>query len=278
MGSLARPSLAGDGLGRRRGRGARTAGMTVLELLIVLAIMGLFAYVGYSGFRTLTSGALVEDTNDLVAVLRRTQALAVETGAQARVVFDFDKQGYWVEVCEGQPTLRKTRDEAKLDPEAQAKALEEARRKLALMPLGQLRGALGDDGAIALALAGDKNLGRQCVPVAQAEGVKDLLSGDAMGRELARKLQTDRDVKLKEIWVQHLDDSVSHDQVSVSFFPLGWAEKAIIELGDGRSTHTVLVYGATGRVEVVDGALRDPDDHLLRRADGERDRDREEPR
>ena len=252
--------------------------MTMLEILIVLAIIGLFGYVAYSGFRTLTSAALVEDTNDLVAVLRRTQALAVETGSQARVVFDLDKHAYWVELCEGQPTLRKTREESKLDPEAQAKALEEARRKIALLPLGQLRGGIGDDNAAALALAGDKNLGRQCAPVAQSELGKELLSGDAMGRELARKLQTDRDVKLREIWVQHLDDSVTHDQVSVSFFPLGWAEKAIIELGDGRSTHSVLVYGATGRVEVVDGALRDPDAHMLRRADGERDREREEPK
>ena len=73
----------------------------MLELLIVLAIMGLFSYVAYSGFRSLTSAALVEDTNDLVAVMRRTQALAVESGVPVRVVFDLDKEAYWVEVCSG---------------------------------------------------------------------------------------------------------------------------------------------------------------------------------
>lgn len=257
----------------------RQAGLTVLELLIVLAIMGLFAYVGYSGFRSLTSAALVEDTNDLVAVMRRTQVLAVESGVPVRIMFDFDKQAYWVEACEGDATLRRTKEEVKVDPRAAEKALEDARRKIALLPVGQLKaGSAEEEARMALALAGDKTGGRTCVPVAQAQGFKDLLTGDAMGRALVRKLQTDRDVKLREIWVQHLEGSTSGGQVSVNFFPLGWAEKAIIELGDGKNVHTVLLYGATGRVEVVDGELRDPDDHMLRQANGDREREREEAR
>lgn len=254
------------------------AGLTVLELLIVLALMGLFSYVAYSGFRSLTSAALVEDTNDLVAVMRRTQALAVEAGLQTRVVLDLDKQAYWVEVCSGEATLRRTRDEVKLDPEERAKALAEAQQKIALLPLGQLRGASGVGDEVALALAGNKDGSRQCAPVTGNKELAGLLTGDAMGRDLARKLQTDRDVKVREVWVQHLDDSATAGQVSVNFFPLGWAEKAIIELGDGKSAHSILLHGATGRIEVVDGALRDPDEHMLRRADGERDREREEAR
>lgn len=255
------------------------AGLTVLELLIVLAIMGLVSYLGYSGFRTLTSAALVEDTNDLVAVLRRTQVLAVEAGMPARVVLDFDKQAYWVEVCTGDATMRRTKEEIKLDPEAQQKALEDAKRKIALLPAGQLKaGSAEEEARMALALAGDTSGGKTCVPADQTEELKGMITGDPMGRGLVRKLQTDRDVKLREIWVQHLDDSVTGGQVSINFFPLGWAEKAIVELGDGRSVHTLLVHGATGRVEVLDGAIRDPDDHMLRQADGERERDREEAR
>ena len=257
----------------------RQDGLTVLELLIVLALMGMFSYVAYSGFRSLTSAALVEDTNDLVAVMRRTQVLAVESGVPVRIVFDFDKQAYWVEACEGDATLRRTKEETKVDPREAEKALEDARRKIALLPAGQLKaGSAEEEARMALALAGDKNAGRTCVPVAMAQGFKELMSGDAMGRGLARKLQTDRDVKLREIWVQHLDDSVTEGQVSVNFFPLGWAEKAIIELGDGKSVHSLLLHGATGRVEVIDGELREPDDHMLQRADGERDQEREEAR
>lgn len=256
------------------------AGMTILELLIVLALIGLFSYIAYSGFRSITSAALVEDTNDLVAVMRRSQSLAVEAGMPMRVMFDLDKETYWVEACAtGEPTLRRTAKEQKLDPEERAKALEQARAKAALLPAGQIKAASQEEEERMLfALVGDKTGGRACVPVAQEKDLKELLTGDAMGRALARKLQTDRDVKFREIWVQHLEDSVQDGQVSVNFYPLGWGEKAIIELGDGKSVHTLLIHGATGRVEVIDGELRDPDDHMLRRADGEKDRDREESR
>jgi prepilin-type N-terminal cleavage/methylation domain-containing protein len=37
------------------GRGVAGRGLTVLEIMIVLAIIGLLAYLGYSGFRTLSS-------------------------------------------------------------------------------------------------------------------------------------------------------------------------------------------------------------------------------
>src|SRR5262245_32974106 len=120
----------------RRGQ----AGLTVLELLIVLAIIGLASYLGYSGFRMLTSAALVEDTNDLVAVMRRSQSMAVEAGVPVRVMFDLDKQAYWVEACiSGDPTLRRTSKEEQIDPKAREKALEEARRKVALLPAGQIK-------------------------------------------------------------------------------------------------------------------------------------------
>ena len=272
--------LAARPLAARTGRVRGQDGMTILEIMIVLALIGLFSYVAYSGFRSITSAALVEDTNDLVAVMRRSQSLAVEAGVPMRVVFDLDKQAYWVEVCvSGDPTLRRTSKEEKLDPREREKALDAARAKAALLPTGQLKaGSPEEEQRLLLALVGDKTGGRACVPVAQAEELKDLLTGDAMGRALARKLQTDRDIKFREIWVQHLEDSVEDGQVSINFFPLGWGEKGIVELGDGKNVHTLLIHGATGRVEVIDGELRDPDDHMLRRADGEKDRDREEAR
>ena len=56
--------------------------------------------------------------------------------------------------------------------------------------------------------------------------------------------------------------------------PAGWAEKAIITLGDGRETYAIYLHGLTGRVEVKDGEPRDPDDHLLRNAKGEDEAER----
>ncbi len=261
-------------------------GLTVLEIMIVLAIIAMMSYLGYSGFRILTGAALTEDTSDVALLMRRAQLLSIEGGIPTRVVIDFDKHAYWVEACTGDPSLSRVKEEKKVDAESAAQALEEARQRLATLPAGALQAATPEDEAkMASALAGQKVGDRVCGPLgsgAAAEQLGPLLSGDAVGRELRRQLQTTRSVKFREVWVQHLEKSVSVEQggqVSISFFPLGWAEKAIIEIGTGDDDiNTILVHGLTGRVEIRAGALREPDDHMLRDAKGEREVEREASR
>ena len=90
-----------------------------------------------------------------------------------------------------------------------------------------------------------------------------------------RKLRKDKGIKFKEIWVEHRDDSATKGQVAIYFFPLGGAEKAVIELTDGSEVFTVLVFGLTGRVELHDGTLRDVNDHMLKNVMGDKDAKRE---
>jgi Tfp pilus assembly protein FimT len=252
--------------------------MTVLEIMIVLAIIGFMAYLSYSGFRFLTGAALSEDTSNLALVLRRAQLISVEAGVPTRVVIDFDKHAYWVEACTGDPTLVRVKEEEKADAETAQEELVKARQRLATLPGGQMTASSPEEEAkMAAALAGRKVGGRICGPLGSgpaADQIGPLFSGDAVGRELQRALQTGRGVKFREVWVQHLETSTSSGQVSITFFPLGWAEKAIIEIGNDDDMETVLVHGLTGRVEVRAGALREPDDHMLRDVKGEREAER----
>jgi hypothetical protein len=212
--------------------------------------------------------------------MRRTQALALETGEPVRIVFDLDKQTYWVEACVGSPTMTRGKDERKVDAESAQKELEKAQQRLSTLPPGVLKADTPErEASIAAALAGQQVGGKICYPLEQLpqslqERMGKVFSGDALGRDLHRHVQTGRSVKIKEIWVQHLEDSVNAGQVSISFFPLGWAEKAIVEIGDGKSTHSVLLFGLTGRVEVRDGALAQPNDHMMRNAKGESEAER----
>ena len=69
--------------------------------------------------------------------------------------------------------------------------------------------------------------------------------------------------------VQHLEEPVTEGEVSINFFPLGHAEKALLEVADDEGTqYTVLLHGLTGRVEVRDGEV-DPDKHMRRNAAGD---------
>jgi type II secretory pathway pseudopilin PulG len=249
--------------------------MTVLELMIVLAIIGGAAFLMRTGFRAFTKADLVEDSTDLAAVLRRASALAVEHGQLHRVLLDLDKGGYAVEVCEGQTTIQRN-ELVRPDEDAKKRALDKGKEKLAQ---GNTSGAsatmlAGGDPETAtkraLAIAGHHVADKVCAPV------PDPTTGDATGKGWVRPLKTGRGIKFKEIWVQHRDESVTKGQVAIYFFPLGSSEKAVIEMTDGDETFSILVYGLTGRVELRDGVLRDVNDHMMRNAMGDKDAKRED--
>ncbi|NVB83159.1 MAG: hypothetical protein HOV81_32605 [Kofleriaceae bacterium] len=242
--------------------------MTVLELMIVLAIIGGGVVLVRSGFRMITKADLVENSTELAAVMKRTSQLAIEKGEMHRIVFDLDKQIYAVEVCGGATTLQ--RNEAVRPDEAKAKdALERGKQRLNGLPAEAL--AADPDAATkrALSLAGSHIADRTC------STVEDAVSGDAEGKKWVRTLRAGKGIKFKEIWVQHRDESVTKGQVAIYFFPTGSSEKAIVEITDGSETFTVLVYGLTGRVQLKDGVLRDVNDHMLRNPLGDKDKERD---
>lgn len=243
--------------------------MTVLEIMVVLAIIGGLFYIARSGFRLVTKADLVEDSTELTAVMRRASQLAVEHGELHRVVLDLDKQGYAVEVCQGAVAIARN-ELVKADDEATKRALERGRQRLAGLPPDAL--ATGDPEEAtrrAAALAGHHVADRMCKPA------DDSITGDSNGKGWLRKLRSAKGVKFKEVWVAHRDDSATKGQVAIYFFPLGGAEKAVIELTDDSEVFTVLVFGLTGRVELHDGTLRDVNDHMLKNVMGDRDAKRE---
>jgi prepilin-type N-terminal cleavage/methylation domain-containing protein len=244
--------------------------MTLLEMMIVIAVIAMLAALGVGALRWLRGPDAAGASVEINQVLTRTAQFATETGMLHRVVFDLDQQTYRIEVCEGGPAaISRAPDQffdAGADPaEKRRKAVEEAKQKLSSAPQGALPAA-GSEGAddMALALANQLGSRRTCA-------VSNALFGDAQGRGTVRAVNR---AKINQIYVQHLPDPVSNGLVAIYFFPMGSSEKAIIEVGDGEKTFTLLVHGLTGRVELRDGTLRDPDDFLLRNADGEKEAER----
>ena len=255
----------------------RQDGMTVLELMVTLVIVGMLAYVGYGALRKLTRADLVEDTNRLAAMMGRAQELAGESGKLHRVTIDFEADTAVVEVCEGAPTVRRIKsDDEQLKPDDAKQKLIEAKEKLEAnrssgnsMQRGFSASTPEDETKMAAALAGHHVGDQACTPVTDAE------SGDAEGKPLVLHLQKDEEIKPREVWVQHRDDSVTSGQVSIYFFPIGSAEKAIIELADGGdAVYALKVHGLTGEVETVDGQVRDAEDYMKRNIEGEKEADR----
>jgi Tfp pilus assembly protein FimT len=254
-----------------------TAGLTILELMIVIAIIGAGAFLLRAGLRAVTKADLVEDAVELAAILRRTNQLAIEHGELHRVVIDLDAANpeaeqrfdYVVEQCQGDAAI--ARNEAvRPDEETVKKAVDRGRQKMSQLPEDAL--AVGDaDEAMkrTLAVAGHHVADRTCAPAAEG------FTGDVSGKKWGRALRVKQGIKFKQAWVQHRDDRVLKGQVAIYFFPTGTATKSIIEMTDGGETYSILVHGLTGRVELRDGALRDPEDHMLRNVMGDKDAKRE---
>lgn len=245
--------------------------MTILELLVVIAIIGMLSYLGYGAVRWLRGANVVEATTELASVMRRTEQLAAETGLMHRVVIDLDAQTYRVEVCEGGPGAISSKPlvAGASSDEERKRAVEDAKNRLASLPQGSLPAGSDPEQSevMALALAGELGALRTCA-------LSTALSGDTEGRELVRALDPNRSAKVTQVLVQHLEDPVTKGLVAIHFFPLGSAEKAIVEVGDGDKTFSILVHGLTGRVEVRDEPVRNPDEFLMRDATGERTEER----
>jgi prepilin-type N-terminal cleavage/methylation domain-containing protein len=247
-------------------------GMTVLEIMIVLAVVGGLFFIVRTGFRTLTKADLVENANELTAVMRRTSQLAVEHGEMHRLTLDLENHNYVVEVCQGETAIQRN-ERLDVDEDETQRALERGKQQLTNMPADALAAGDPDTAARrAIAISGHHVADRMCKPAT------DSLTGDADGKGWQRQLRKEKGIKLKQVWVQHRDDGVIKGQVAIYFFPIGSSEKAVIELTDGSETFSVLVFGLTGRVELRDGALADVEDHMLKNAMGDRDAKREDQR
>jgi type II secretory pathway pseudopilin PulG len=239
--------------------------------IIVLAIMGASLVLVRSGFRLVTKADLAENAVELVALLRRANQMAIETGELHRLLIDLDKHAYAIEVCQGEIAV--ARNEAiRVEDDVKQRAIQRME--------GQLRGVSPDALASdpeeatkkALALAGHHVADRTCGPSTS------VISGDSQGKGWIRQLRSAKGIKFREVWVQHQDKSSTEGQAAIYFFPVGSSEKAVIEMTDGSDVFSILIYGLTALVELRDGALSDVDDHMLRNIKGDQDKAREAAR
>lgn len=242
----------------------RQRGLTVLELLITMAVIGMIMLLGYRTVRHVRESSLREDTTEVAAVLRAAYNMATVSGVHHRVVFDLDEQTYRIEACEGDLALRRSeREQVPDDDDKKGPALPPGAAVSGDIAPELLQAGSPEDAArIAASLSGTRVGAAQCRP-------PELPTGDADGRGSQRRIRTEDDLKIRRMFVQHLEGEQRDGVVYLNFFPLGYAEKAVIEIGDDDdNAFTLLVHRLTGRVEFRQGKV-DPDQHMLRRSDGE---------
>jgi prepilin-type N-terminal cleavage/methylation domain-containing protein len=247
--------------------------MTLLEMMVVMVIIGAMAYFGYGVVRRLTRADLVEDSTRMAQLMAFASERAAETGQLHRVTIDLDEGVAYVEVCQGAGALHRYKHgEQQLDAKQAAREIEDAKGRMQAGKGGGMARAIKasspeEETKIASALAGHHVGDQACTRVTEG-----LIDEDNPIPVL--KLDKDRGIKARQVWVQHRDDSVTTGQVSIYFFPLGSAEKAIVELTDGSDTYSVRVHGLTGQIETVDGEIREAAGFIHKDVTGEKEAER----
>jgi prepilin-type N-terminal cleavage/methylation domain-containing protein len=259
---------------RRFERDRRQRGITILEIMIVLAIIGLMMLVGLPAVRSMIKTDLRADANQVASLLRAGHELAALSGVHHRVRFNLDAQTFQLEACPEEMALRRSDDEELVGQDVLADLQARQAQQLQIVSAGpsgaEVLGAETPEQSVAAAaaLSGTRIGGARCVPPTTP-------TGDADGRGAVRTLNKDRGVKFGEVHVQHLRESARTGEVVINFFPLGWSEKAVVEVvTEEGDRFNVLVHGASGRVETRDGAI-DVDRHMRRSpAGGGQERER----
>jgi general secretion pathway protein H len=75
----------------------RNRGFSLLEIMVVLLLIGVFTAIAIPTFRSITGSKLKSTANQLQGLIRDTYARASLSGKTCRIIFDMDKKEYWVE-------------------------------------------------------------------------------------------------------------------------------------------------------------------------------------
>ena len=263
--------------------------MTLLEVMVGLAVVGLILVMSVKALSSVRASDLREESNKVLAVLRVAYNGAAGTGKHVRVVFDLDQQKFWMEVCEGDARLSQRDDSDELqDEEAERnEKLEEIGQKVGDVQQ-QLRQSGQSSDQISAVL--QANSPEKAVEAAAAlEGVRlgsatckqtgDPLIEDRSKREAIPigTIPKDSGRRIRRVHVKHVREPVEEGRIAVNFFPLGFAERAIVELeNDDDDVFQVRVHAVTGKVEILAGEPEDVDDFMLRDALGDREEERDQ--
>ncbi len=208
-------------------------GVTLVELLVVLAVIGGIMTIGVYMLGMLTHTKLKDESMRLTSAIKYTYSQAALNNAQYRLVFDLDTNEYYSEVTNSPVVVESStaNDSEGLLPE---EARELAERHQA------------DNDLFAKNEADPFNLNRKVTFERVQDGVlkaKTLPEG----------------IRIYSVQTAHQRMPFKTGKASVSFFRNGFQEQALIILGDDSGgRYTLITEPLTGRVKIYSGELQTP--------------------
>lgn len=222
-------------------------GFSLVEIMVVVAIVGLLLGASVYGFRSIAKSDLRSSSAKLAGAIRYCFDRSVTTGSYFRLVLDIDGNKYWAERSDDRTYLTVGKENSPGKGEAlDVQALEKQR---------------DEDDAKLQEMA--TSVGGQMVQL------------DPPPKPKRAKFQTFKDTtlpqvkltraKMFDVYTPRQREPYIKGRAYLYFFPDGHTERAIVRLRDGDDFYSLVIHPLTGRVEVLSGKVDIPRDF------GERD-------
>ena len=203
--------------------------MTLMEILVVVAVLVMLMAAGVSSFDRFSGVKLGKETNRLAAAIRYTFNRSTALGLYLRMVFDLDTETFWVEASEEPQFLAARKLKEGEDPTEVQAAEEQARLE---------RLDLSDE-----------------------EKAKRAPRARFQDDPVIPRTQLEGGAQLAGIRTASQDEEFRTGKAYLHFFPSGWVEPAIIYTSDGDTQfYTLELSPLTGKVKRTSGKKDAPRD------------------
>jgi general secretion pathway protein H len=203
---------------------ARKEGFTLVELMIVLAVVALLSAAVVPTVKTITGANARQAAGELSGAARYLFDTAALRRQTCRLVLDLDERSWWAE-C--------TKDRVFQAREA-ISAADAAR----------------EDESLAERFPDDRD--------AEKRRLLGKAKWGAFEDRLAKKRGLPGSAAFVDAWAEHQREPVSKGKAFVYFYPQGRAEEARIPIADGSTVYSVVLPAFTGRAHVIHGKAEAP--------------------
>jgi prepilin-type N-terminal cleavage/methylation domain-containing protein len=228
---------------RRRRRS--DAGFTLIEMIIVLALIGLMMGVAVQGVRSFANSDLRASSTKLSGAIRYLFDRASTTGKIHRLVIDFEQRRYWAEVSEDRFYIghqRETEESRQHDLDEQAREDEDKQR--------QEEQQANDPSTVDMTRY-------------QPQEFRPKRAQFSAFKEIAVKpVELPKTVKIAGLFTPRLAQPQGTGRGYLYFFPLGLSEAAQVFVSDinQQKFYTLVVQPLTGRVTIYNRYVEPPVD------------------
>lgn len=200
-------------------------GMTLIEIIITVAIIGLIMGLSVGVFRDYSDAALSETADRLMGTIKYVYNEAAIKNQYYRLVINFEDQTFSVE---------SSPDPFKISATQEGTPEED---KTAAASIKEVGAGIGEEPSEAESPAATPPPG-------------GTFSGTAS--YLLKPVKLPDGIRIKDVYVAHLDKKVEAGKTAIYFFPNGWVEKAVINLTDekGENNYSLETFPSTGKTKI----------------------------